>query len=159
MSATPHAERVRAQKRAAAAAAGIDDIVIGALVDRFYARVRDDGMLGPIFAQHVADWSHHLPRMKDFWASIMIESGRYNGRPMQTHIALGILDETHFARWLSLWDDAVVQTVPDMVVADRFRAAAQRIANSLLTGVLVQRGGLDAVRNRTPQPTQSEANP
>lgn len=116
-------------------------------------------MLGPIFARHVADWSHHLPRMKDFWASIMIESGRYNGRPMQAHIALGVLDKAHFARWLSIWDGAVAQTVTNIAVAQRFRAAAKRIADSLLTGILVQRGGLDAVRSRTPQTAYLEPKP
>ncbi|WP_231621674.1 group III truncated hemoglobin [Sphingomonas sp. 37zxx] len=135
-------------KRVAAAEAGIDDALIGSLVDVFYTRVQADDLLGPIFAAHVADWSQHLPRMKDFWASIMIESGRFNGRPMQKHIALGMLTKAHFARWLALWDETVALNIPDAAVADRFRTSAHRIADSLLTGVLVERGGLDALRTR-----------
>lgn len=159
MTATAHAAEVRARKRAAAFQAGIDDALIGRLVDAFYSNVRADDLLGPIFAEHVADWSHHLPRMKDFWASIMIESGRYNGRPMQTHVALGILDKAHFTRWLALWDDTVAQIVPDIAVADRFRSSAHRIADSLLTGVLLQRGGLPALRSKTPESAYLEAKP
>lgn len=156
MTATAHAERVRATKRAQAAEAGIDESLIGELVDRFYARIQRDDLLGPIFAQHVADWSQHLPRMKQFWASIMIEPGRFNGRPMQKHIALGILTKAHFDRWLALWDETVALNVASAAVAERFRTSAHRIADSLLTGVLAQRGGLAALRTRAPAPVPLE---
>lgn len=150
---------VRDQKRAAAADAGIDEALIGGLVDAFYARVQSDDLLGPIFAEHVANWSHHLPRMKDFWASIMIEPGRFNGRPMQKHIALGILTKTHFERWLTLWNATVAQMVPSKAAADRFRTSAHRIADSLLAGVLMERGGLAALRTQSLDPTSSETTP
>lgn len=152
-----HVLQARAQKRDMAAASGIDDALISALVDGFYARVRADAMLGPIFAAHIADWTPHLRRMKDFWASIMIESGRFNGSPMQKHIALGGLDAAHFAHWLSLWDETLDQLIPDRQVADRFRAAATRIGDSLLTGIQIQRGGLSAsarAPNRATAPEQ-----
>jgi hemoglobin len=140
-----HVLQARAQKRDMAAASDIDDALISALVDAFYVRVRSDAILGPIFAAHIADWAPHLARMKDFWASIMIESGRFSGSPMQKHIALGGLDEVHFAHWLGLWDATLTQLIPDQQVADRFRAAATRIGNSLLTGIQIQRGGLAAI--------------
>lgn len=159
MTASPRATLARDQKRAAAADAGIDEALIGALVDAFYARVQSDDLLGSIFAEHVANWSHHLPRMKDFWASIMIEPGRFNGRPMQKHIALGILTKTHFERWLKLWNATVAQMVPNKAAADRFRTSAQRIADSLLTGVLMERGGLAALRTQPAQPIPSETKP
>jgi hemoglobin len=159
VTATSNVERVRVDKRAQAAAEGIDEPSIGALVDRFYARIQDDEMLGPIFARHVADWAQHLPRMKDFWASIMIEPGRYNGRPMQKHIALGILTAAHFDRWLALWDDTVVQNVVDPAAAERFRTSAHRIADSLLAGVLLDRGGLAALRTRKTDAVPMETTP
>jgi hemoglobin len=146
-------------KRAQAAAEGIDERSIGALVDRFYARIQGDELLGPIFARHVADWSQHLPRMKDFWASIMIEPGRFNGRPMQKHIALGILTKAHFDHWLALWDDTVVQNVIDPAAAERFCTSAHRIADSLLAGVLLDRGGLAALRTRTTDAVPMETTP
>jgi hemoglobin len=152
MTVNAHVLQARAQKRDIAAASGIDDALISALVDAFYVRVRSDAMLGPIFAAHIADWTPHLARMKDFWASIMIESGRFSGSPMQKHIALGDLDEAHFEHWLSLWDETLTQVIPDQQVADRFRAAATRIGNSLLTGIQIERGGLSAIArapNRT----------
>lgn len=156
MTVNAHVLQMRAQKRDMAAASGIDDALISALVDGFYARVRADAMLGPIFAAHIADWTPHLRRMKDFWASIMIESGRFNGSPMQKHIALGGLDAAHFAHWLSLWDETLAQQIPDKQVADRFRAAATRIGDSLLTGIQIQRGGLSAIARAPNKATAPE---
>ena len=46
--------------------------VIGA----FYARVREDDALGPVFNGAVADWDEHLERLGDFWSSVMLTSGR-----------------------------------------------------------------------------------
>ena len=153
MTVSPFASEARERKRAEADAVGIDDPLIASLVDAFYARVRDDDMLGPIFAAHVADWGHHLPKMKNFWASIMIESGRFNGSPMQKHIAMGILTKDHFDHWLTLWDRVVDEIVPNPEAAARFHSSAHRIADSLLTGVLVQRGGLSALSKTAPKKT------
>jgi len=128
-----------------ALACGIDDAFISQLVEQFYGAIRADDMLGPIFGAKVSDWPHHLARMKDFWASIMLESGRFSGNPMRKHMAVGGLDAAHFARWQSLWDATLTQIAPNKQVADRFRDAAQRIGESLLTGIQIERGGLAAI--------------
>ena len=143
-----HAEQARARKMADALACGIDDAFISQLVESFYDTVRQDDMLGPIFAERIGDWPHHLARMKDFWASIMLESGRFSGNPMRKHIAIGELDEAHFARWQSLWDQTLARIAPNAAVADRFREAALRIGESLLTGIKIDRGGLAAISAR-----------
>lgn len=148
MTASRYAEQARASKRAEALACGIDDVFISQLVESFYDTVRKDDMLGPIFAKQIIDWPTHLSRMKDFWASIMVESGRFTGNPMQKHIAIGGLDESHFARWRSLWDQTLDRIASSDVVAARFRAAAQRIGDSLLTGIQIDLGGLAAISAR-----------
>lgn len=145
MKASDHAVQMRARKLVGALASGIDDMFISKLVDSFYARVRDDDLLGPIFVQHIVDWPHHLARMKDFWASIMLESGRFSGSPMRKHMAIGGLDAGHFARWQSLWDVTLAEVAPNKLVANRFREAAQRIGESLLTGIQIDHGGLPAI--------------
>jgi len=44
---------------------------IAELVDSFYSRIRDDRLLGPIFANAIgSDWGAHLDRMKRFWSSV-----------------------------------------------------------------------------------------
>ena len=140
-----HIDRMRARKTAEALACGIDDAFISRLVETFYEAVRHDALLGPIFAAHVKDWPLHLARMKDFWASIMVESGRFNGNPMQKHIAIGSLDAAHFSRWQSLWNKTLADIAPSEAASDRFRKTARRIGESLLTGIEIDRGGLAAI--------------
>jgi hemoglobin len=147
MTEASYAERARAKKTAQANALGIDDALISKLVERFYRAIRGDVLLGPIFASHVADWTPHLARMKVFWASVTLESGRFRGNPMVKHIAVGGLDKMHFDRWLVLWNETLDEVAPNDAAAQLFREAADRIASSLLTGIKVQRGGLDAIPN------------
>jgi len=145
MTSAGHTQLVRTQKMADALASGIDDAFISQLVEQFYAAVRQDDMLGPIFTKHVMDWPLHLAQMKNFWASVMMESGRFSGSPMQKHIAVGGLDAAHFARWRALWDQTLTQNAPSPQVAAQFRKAAGRIGESLLTGIEINRAGLASV--------------
>ena len=145
MTEASYAERARAKKTAQANALGIDDALISNLVETFYGSIRSDELLGPIFMAHVADWTPHLARMKDFWASVTLESGRFRGNPMLKHIAVGGLDNMHFDRWLVLWNQTLDDIAPNEAAAQVFRQAAERIAESLLTGIKVQRGGLDSL--------------
>ena len=148
MAISDYVERARAKKMADANAVGIDDALISQLIEQFYIAVRKDEMLGPIFAAHISDWTPHLARMKDFWASVTLESGRFRGNPMLKHIAIGGLQQVHFDRWLSLWRDTVNKVAPDKAAANMFLSAADRIAQSLLIGIEIQHGGLDAVTHR-----------
>jgi len=148
MTEVSYAERARAKKTAQANALGIDDALISNLVESFYGAIRSDALLGPIFQSHVRDWTPHLARIKDFWASVTLESGRFRGNPMLKHIAIGGLDSLHFDRWLVLWNRTLDDIVPNDAAAQVFRAAAERIAGSLLTGIKIQRDGLDAISNQ-----------
>ncbi len=61
----------------------LSDDAIRHLVDSFYAKVRADPELGPIFERAIpGDWGPHLATMHDFWSSIMLTSGRYKGNPV-----------------------------------------------------------------------------
>ena len=60
---------------------------IGLLVDHFYAKVRVDPVLGPIFERVVrGKWGPHLETMRNFWSSVMLTSGRYKGAPVPAHL-------------------------------------------------------------------------
>ena len=50
---------------------------LAALVEAFYARVRADAQLGPVFDGAIDDWPKHLEKLATFWSSIMLTSGRY----------------------------------------------------------------------------------
>jgi hemoglobin len=142
MTATSYAEQARRKKAADAKDLGIDDTLVSALVEAFYGRVRDHAVLGPIFASKVVNWTPHLDRMKDFWASIAIESGRFRGNPMLKHIAIPGLSPAHFAIWLGLWDETLADVVVNPDAASLFRDRARRIAASLQTGIALHNGGL-----------------
>src|SRR3546814_7103330 len=74
---------------------GIDEAMIEDLVHRFYARVREDALLGPVFEERVADWGSHLQRMCSFWSSVALMTGRYHGRPMEKHLPLPEIGRAH----------------------------------------------------------------
>jgi hypothetical protein len=74
---------------------------IALLVRTFYGRAREDDLIGPIFNAAVADWDHHLAQISDFWSSMMMKTGRYNGRPMRPHLVLPLTVRTDRAGNLS----------------------------------------------------------
>ena len=101
------------------------------LVDRFYAKVRQDAELGPIFEHAVAgDWDTHLATMRDFWSSIMLTSGRYHGNPVAAHRALDGITPKLFKRWLVLFAETCAELFDDTLAAS-FMDKARRIATSL----------------------------
>ena len=55
------------------------------LVNAFYARVRADAQLGPVFNGAIDDWPEHLGKLADFWSSVMLTTGRYKGQPVPAH--------------------------------------------------------------------------
>jgi hemoglobin len=73
-------------------------------VDRFYEKVKTDPILGPPFS-HV-DWVYHLPKMYNFWSSLLLGDKSYNGAPLQHHLNLPIGKE-HFDKWLMLFHETI----------------------------------------------------
>lgn len=109
----------------------IDEAGLERLVHAFYARVREDAELGPIFNQAIADWPEHLAKLHAFWSSVMLTSGRYKGQPVPAHqkhrerITPGL-----FERWLALWGETARELMtPEAAAA--LEAKAARIAESL----------------------------
>ena len=119
---------------------GIDEALIDALVEGFYARVREDGLIGPIFADRITDWGPHLAQMKLFWSSVALSTGVYQGRPMPKHLPLPI-DARHFDRWLEIFEATTHDLCPPLA-ADHFMERARRIAESLELGVANANGVL-----------------
>ena len=110
---------------------GIDEAGLQRLVARFYASVRADERLGPVFERAVDDWPRHLDRLAAFWSSVMLTSGRYKGSPMAAHLRhAAALTPDLFDRWLALWQSATEAEMPPAAAA-ALHAAAARIARSL----------------------------
>ncbi len=112
---------------------GIDEAMIERLVHAFYAKVRQDELLAPVFAARIEDWEPHLEQMCAFWSSVALMSGRYHGRPMEKHAPLPV-DARHFDRWLSLFEETARELCPP-AAAEHFVERARPIAESLELGV------------------------
>jgi hemoglobin len=125
----------------------IDEVALQRLVGLFYGRVRRDPLIGPVFNRAIADWPEHLMKLQAFWSSVMLTSGRYKGRPLPVHIALGdAITPAAFECWLALWREATEAVLPPPAAAAMQEKAA-RIAESLSLGIAFARGeGLGAVR-------------
>lgn len=121
-----------------AAATGIDEAMIERVVRAFYARIREDALLGPIFAARIADWEPHLKRMCDFWSSVVLLTGRYAGQPMRIHAPLPV-DARHFDHWLALFQETAEAVCPPEAAA-HFVFRAKKIAESLELGIAGSRG-------------------
>ena len=105
------------------------------LVHRFYDMIREDAELGPIFNNKITDWEPHLAQMCNFWSSVMLKTGKFQGRPMPKHIALtDIVRPEHFQMWLSLFERAA-NDVCTAEVAAAFLDRAEQIAESLKYGM------------------------
>lgn len=93
------------------------------LVDSFYLLVQQDTLIGPIFNEIIQDrWPIHLKKMYQFWETILLDLHSYSGRPFPPHAQLPI-SETHFNRWLQLFNQTLDQLfVGPKTEQARFRA-------------------------------------
>ncbi len=101
---------------------------IANLVERFYAKVRVDPALGPIFAEAVEDWDAHIALLKDFWSTVLLTTMRYKGNPMMAHLPLR-MEERHFGRWLELFRETAAEVMPPAVAASVVSRAEQIAGN------------------------------
>ena len=101
------------------------------LLRHFYADVRQDPLIGPIFNAQIKDWKHHLEVIASFWETIIGGPSTY-ARPMpMKHLTLR-LREKDFERWLFLWQ-ANCRTQLSSAVAKEMIELANHIAHRLRT--------------------------
>lgn len=141
-----YANKKRTERRLAAEAIGIDADYIDHFIEAFYGKIRDDALLGPIFAARVAEWPPHLERMKSFWRSVLHNSGEFSGNPMVKHLAIPGLELMHFTRWLDLFYETLKDTDRSTDAAQLVATRARMIADSMLTAIVVQREGISGGR-------------
>ena len=107
---------------------------ITALVHGFYADVRADPLLGPVFEEALRDhWEPHLARMVDFWSTVLLGSKSFSGNVFAKHMALQGVTPAHFAAWVRLWGQHTDRLfAPE--VAHELQATAHGIARNLFRG-------------------------
>ena len=123
----------------------IDPASIEKLVATFYGRAREDEVIGPIFADALHDWDHHIAQIAAFWSSVILKTGNYEGRPMAPHLKLALKNE-HFDRWLDLFEKTAREIFPPeaaIIFIDR----ARRIADSFEMAIATNTGQISAPRH------------
>lgn len=108
---------------------------ISFIVHHFYAKVRKDDFLGPIFNSHIPDekWPEHLEKLTDFWETNLMGVPKFKGNPSQKHIQVDRnlnykTDQSHFGQWLNLW----FQTIDahfEGELATKAKEASRRMAH------------------------------
>ncbi len=101
------------------------------LVNGFYTAVRADALLGPIFDDVArTDWDVHLPKMHDFWETVLFGRSVFHGNPLAVHLDLAArvrLGDREFGRWLDLFHRQVDALFAGPV-AEHAKMRATRIA-------------------------------
>ncbi|MFY0605845.1 MAG: group III truncated hemoglobin [Cyclobacteriaceae bacterium] len=108
---------------------------INELVNAFYATIRRDELLGPIFNHHIKEemWPVHLDKLTDFWETNLFGIPKFKGSPSQKHTAVDKhmnhgIEPAHFEHWLRLWH-ATIDSLYTGELALKAKLSAQKMAN------------------------------
>jgi hemoglobin len=78
------------------------------MVNSFYEELQKDEELNHMFNEVAKlDWDSHLPKMYDFWESIIFRNAVYSGNPMRVHKqvhALQHFTKKMFTSWLAIFN-------------------------------------------------------
>jgi hemoglobin len=120
----------------------INDIRL--FVDDFYAKVRHDDLIGPIFLQVIpGDWQPHLDKMYAFWNAVLFGVAGFKGNPFSKHAPLKIWKD-HFTRWLTLFAETIDKYFEGPVAEDTKKRAGL-MAEMFLMRLGQMNGGADKV--------------
>lgn len=116
---------------------------VSLLVRTFYARIRKEETLGPIFNNIIEDWEEHFETLIDFWESNLFRVRKYYGNPMLAHVSVDkkndhTIDSKHFGIWLNLW----YQTIDDLFegqVAEMAKFKARKMSTNLFLAMFHHR--------------------
>ena len=107
---------------------------ISKLVHRFYAKIRKNELLGPIFNNHITEelWPEHLEKLTDFWETNLFGIAKFKGNPSKKHrnvdANLGhTIEQKHFGTWLQLWFETIDELF-EGDLADKAKESARRMA-------------------------------
>jgi hemoglobin len=113
---------------------------VAALLKRFYAKIRCDPVLAPIYSEVLGEqWDAHIARMQEFWCSALRVKPGYRGDMLAVHQKIGKLKPSLFPRWLARFREAVVECyaeAPAGAIDDR----ALKIARNLETALFKRCG-------------------
>lgn len=110
---------------------------IDSVVAQFYSTIRADPDLGPIFENHIKDWSVHEAKIGLFWRNVLLGHRAYRGNPMLVHSAAGDVRPDQFPKWLRMFDQVLNESLTEPEAAAWSRLA-HRIGDALSFGIQTQ---------------------
>lgn len=112
--------------------AGISEEMIDELVATFYARVRQDPLLGPVFTDILGgNWDAHLEKVSAFWRHATRLDRSYEGRDfIPAHTKHSQIQGSLMPRWLSLFRKTARDVCPKRP-ADQLIDIADRMSESI----------------------------
>jgi hemoglobin len=99
------------------------------IVNAFYEKIKTDEVIGYFFNDVAkVNWEVHLPKMYDFWESIIFQREVYAGNPLLKHFILNKkspLTVAHFEHWYSLFE----ATIDELYEGENTNFMKQRARN------------------------------
>jgi hemoglobin len=81
------------------------------LLNAFYSDVQKDPVIGIFFTEIVrVDWDHHIPKIADFWESLLLASHNYNGNVIEKHLNLNAIKKIQpkdLEIWFEYWERTI----------------------------------------------------
>lgn len=81
------------------------------LVNTFYDKIKKDDVIGFFFNEIAkVNWNEHLPKMYQFWETLLFGQVSYKGNPMAAHFPINeikAMEKHHFEHWLKVWTATV----------------------------------------------------
>lgn len=118
---------------------------VNQLVNLFYAKIRKDELLGPIFNKHIANeqWPEHLEKLTDFWETNLFGIPKFKGNPTAKHrnVDSGLnhsISQLHFGKWLQLWFETINELF-EGDLADHAKDAARRMSTGQFMAIWTNR--------------------
>ena len=102
------------------------------LLYKFYEKVFRDDLISHFFTEvKQLDLDKHVPRITDFWETILLNGHSYRANAIAPHIEinrLSAIEERHFKRWLQLFGETI-----DSLFAGEVAETAKQRALSIAT--------------------------
>ena len=118
---------------------------VNQLVNAFYAKIRKDDLLGPIFNKHIPNdhWPAHLDKLTDFWETNLFGVAKFKGNPTAKHRTVDAdmdhsISQIHFGKWLQLWFETINELF-EGELAEKAKNAARKMSTGQFMAIWSQR--------------------
>lgn len=110
----------------------VTDQLLRNVILEFYARVRSDAELGPVFQEIIGQrWDAHMARIMRFWLTVTRLGSGYPGKDfMPAHMKHASISESQLPRWLAIFKETC-QDLCQPVEASYLIDISERMADNL----------------------------